>query len=65
MSRRFCFLGQQPGSQELPEAEFEALAGSSVQCMRVCRGTSAWRMRAQWPQRAPPRQPLVWSARDL
>eukprot|EP00966_Prymnesium_polylepis_P207003 4795276-Prymnesium_polylepis.1 len=27
--------------------------------MRACRGTSAWRMRAQWPQRAPPRQPRV------
>eukprot|EP00966_Prymnesium_polylepis_P211540 4898704-Prymnesium_polylepis.1 len=31
--------------------------------MRACRGTSAWRMRAQWPARAPPRHAASWGAR--
>eukprot|EP00966_Prymnesium_polylepis_P246956 5711146-Prymnesium_polylepis.2 len=52
VSRRATLLvllpvGQQPGSQELPEAALtEALPGSSVQCMRACRGTTrrVWRM---------------------
>eukprot|EP00966_Prymnesium_polylepis_P282334 6524062-Prymnesium_polylepis.3 len=64
LSRRFfASSGHLPGSQELPEAAFEALAGSSVHCVRAHQGTSAWRMLAQWPASAS--AAASRSARDL
>ena len=47
----------------LPEAAFERSLAASVHCVRARRGTSAWRMPAQWPASAS--VAASWSARDL
>jgi len=51
------------GEPELPEAAFERSLAASVHCVRARRGTSAWRMPAQWPASAS--VAASWSARDL
>ena len=63
MSRRFALQRNQPDPALAARAAFERSLAASVQCMRARRGTSAWRMRTQWPASAS--AAASWSARDL
>ena len=63
MSRRFAGQRNQPDSALACLVAFERCHAASVRCARARRGTSAWRVRTQWP--ASVVTAASWVARDL
>jgi len=63
MSRRFAGQRNQPGLSAGSGLAFERCHAASVRCARARRGTSAWRVRTQWP--ASVVTAASWVARDL